>query len=116
MLDLKIIRSESEKIAENCRNRRVEVDIPELLSLDRKVRQLNTELDSLRQERNEISNTMKQQLSQEERSPLIERSKALRKEESSKEERFNELKEERDRLHRMIPNLSHPESPLGKNG
>ena len=114
MLDLKIIRSESEKIAENCRNRNVEVDIPELLSLDKEVRQLNTELNSLRQERNEISNNMKQQLSQEKRSHLIERSKALRKEESSKEERFNELKEERDRLHRMIPNLSHPESPLGK--
>ena len=62
MLDLKIIRSESEKIAENCLNRNVEVDIPELLSLDREVRQLNTELDSLRQERNEISNNMKQQV------------------------------------------------------
>ena len=86
MLDLKIIRSESEKIAENCLNRNVEVDIPELLSLDREVRQLNTELDSLRQERNEISNNIKQQLSQEERRPLIERSKALREEENNKEE------------------------------
>ena len=62
MLDLKIIRSESEKIAENCRNRNVEVDIPELLKLDREVRRMNTELDSLRHERNEISNSMKQQL------------------------------------------------------
>ena len=34
MLDLKLIRSQSETIAENCKNRNLDLDIPELLRLD----------------------------------------------------------------------------------
>ena len=113
MLDLKLIRSQSETIAENCKNRNLDLDIPELLRLDEEVRAMNTQLDTIRQQRNEISKTMKQPLSQEERQPLIESSKSLRDEESKLEENFRELKEKRDDLHRMIPNLTHPDSPIG---
>ena len=113
MLDLKLIRSQSETIAENCKNRNLDLDIPELLRLDEEVRAMNTQLDTIRQQRNEISKTMKQPLSQEERQPLIESSKSLRDEESKLEESFRELKEKRDDLHRMIPNLTHPDSPIG---
>ena len=113
MLDLKLIRSQSETIAENCKNRNLDLDIPELLRLDEEVRAMNTQLDTIRQQRNEISKTMKQPLSQEERQPLIESSKSLRDEESKLEESFRELKDKRDDLHRMIPNLTHPDSPIG---
>ena len=113
MLDLKLIRSQSETIAENCKNRNLDLDIPKLLRLDEEVRAMNTQLDTIRQQRNEISKTMKQPLSQEERQPLIESSKSLRDEESKLEESFRELKEKRDDLHRMIPNLTHPDSPIG---
>ena len=78
MLDLKLIRSQPELIAENCQKRNVNVDIEELLKLDEKVRQTTTEVDSLRQIRNDISNKMKGTLSVEERHPLIEESKQLR--------------------------------------
>ena len=72
MLDLKLIRSQSETIEENCKNRNLDLDIPELLRLDEEVRAMNTHLDTIRQQRNDISKTMKQLLSQEERQPLIE--------------------------------------------
>ena len=55
MLDLKLIRSQSETIAENCKNRNLDLDIPELLRLDEEVRAMNTQLDTIRQQRNEIS-------------------------------------------------------------
>ena len=93
MLDLKLIRSQRETIAENCKNRNLDLDIPELLRLDEEVRAMNTQLDTIRQQRNEISKTMKQLLSQEERKPLIESSKSLRDEEGKLEENFRELKE-----------------------
>ena len=56
MLDLKLIRSQPELIAENCQKRNVNVDIEKLLKLDEKVRQTTTEVDSFRQIRNAISN------------------------------------------------------------
>ena len=56
MLDLKIIRSQPEVIAENCRKRNVDVDIEKLLVLDEQVRQITSEVDSVRQRRNDISN------------------------------------------------------------
>ena len=85
MLDLKIIRSQPEVIAENCRKRNVDVDIEKLLALDEQVRQITSEVDSVRQRRNDISNKMKGKIPPEERQPLIEESKNLREEESEKD-------------------------------
>ena len=95
MLDLKLIRSQPELIANNCRKRNVNVDIEKLLKLDEKVRQTTTEVDSFRQIRNEISNKMKGNLSAEERHPLIEESKQLRDKETEKESLLRELIEQR---------------------
>ena len=111
MLDLKLIRSKPELIGENCRKRNVNVDIEKLLKLDEKVRQTTTEVDSLRQSRNAISNKMKGNLSAEERQPLIEESKQLRDQEAEKESVLRELTEQRLELLKQIPNLTHPDSP-----
>ena len=113
MLDLKLIRSQPELIAENCRKRNVNVDIEKLLKLDEKVRQTTTEVDSFRQIRNDISNKMKGNLSAEERHPLIEESKQLRDKEAEKESLLRELIEQRLELLKQIPNLTHPDSPDG---
>ena len=95
MLDLKLIRSQPELIAENCRKRNVNLDIGKLLKLDEKVRQTTTEVDSFRQIRNDISNKMKVNLSAEERYKLIEESKQLRDKEAEKEFLLRELTEKR---------------------
>ena len=113
MLDLKLIRSQPELIAENCRKRNVNVDIENFLKLDEKVRQTTTEVDSFRQNRNDISNKMKGNLSAEERQPLIEESKQLRDQESEKESLLRELTEQRFDLLKQVPNLTHPDSPEG---
>ncbi len=113
MLDLKLIRSQPEEIAENCRKRNVHVDIEKLLELDEQVRQITTEVDSVRQRRNEISKEMKGKIPSDERQPLIEESKNLRNEESEKESFLHELVEQRLNLLKQVPNLTHPDSPEG---
>jgi seryl-tRNA synthetase len=113
MLDLKLIRSQPEEIAENCRKRNVDVDIDKLLMLDEQVRQITTEVDTVRQRRNDISKKMKGKISPEERQPLIEESKILREEESAKESMLRKLLEQRLDLHKQVPNLTHPDSPDG---
>ena len=113
MLDLKLIRSQPEAIAGNCRKRNVHVDIEKLLELDEQVRQITTEVDSVRQRRNEISKEMKGKIPSDERQPLIEESKNLRNEESEKESFLHELVEQRLNLLKQVPNLTHPDSPEG---
>ena len=113
MLDLKLIRSQPEEIAENCRKRNAHVDIEKLLELDEQVRQITTEVDSVRQRRNEISKEMKGKIPSDERQPLIEESKNLRNEESEKESFLHELVEQRLNLLKQVPNLTHPDSPEG---
>ena len=113
MLDLKLIRSQPEEIARNCRKRNVHVDIEKLLELDEQVRQITTEVDSVRQRRNEISKEMKGKIPSDERQPLIEESKNLRNEESEKESFLHELVEQRLNLLKQVPNLTHPDSPEG---
>ena len=113
MLDLKLIRSQPEEIADNCRRRNVDVDIEKLLTLDEQVRQITTEVDAVRQRRNDISKKMKGKVSPEERQPLIEESKKLRDEESEKEIMLRGLLEQRLELHMQVPNLTHPDSPDG---
>ena len=113
MLDLKLIRSQPEEIAENCRKRNAHVDIEKLLELDEQVRQITTEVDSIRQRRNEISKEMKGKIPSDEPQPLIEESKNLRNEESEKESFLHELVEQRLNLLKQVPNLTHPDSPEG---
>ena len=113
MLDLKLIRSQPELIAKNCRKRNVNVDIEKLLKLDEKVRQTTTEVDSFRQSRNEISNKIKGNLSAEERQPLIEESKLLRDQEIKKESLLRELNEQKIELLKQVRHLTHPDSPEG---
>ena len=113
MLDLKLIRSQPEEIAANCRKRNVHVDIEKLLVIDEQVRQITTEVDSVRQRRNEISKEMKGEIPSDESRPLIEESKNLRNEESEKESFLHELVEQRLNLLKQVPNLTHPDSPEG---
>ncbi len=113
MLDLKFIRNNSKAVAKNCLDRNITVDVDTLLQLDEQVRQNTTEVDSVRQRRNEISSKMKGKLPPEERQPLIEESKKLRNEESEKESQLKELTKQRLVLHKQIPNMTHPDSPLG---
>jgi len=113
MLDLKLIRSQPKEIAENCRIRNVNVDIERLLVLDEQVRQINTEIDSIREKRNDISEKMKDNISRIERQPLINESKFLREQESRKEKIFQQLLDQRLVLHNQVPNLTHPDSPEG---
>ena len=113
MLDLKLIRSQPEEIAENCRKRNVQVDIEKLLMLDKQVRHITTEADVIRQRRNDISKRMTGKIPPEVRQLLIEESKTLRQEESAKESKLRELIEQRLDLHKQVPNLTHPDSPEG---
>ena len=113
MLDLRVIRQDPEKISENCRNRNLPDLVALLLKQDEIVRSLKGELDTLRQRRNEISNQMKSKLSTDERQTLIEESKSLKQKEEALYLAHQSAEVERGNLLSRIPNLTHPDSPIG---
>ena len=61
MLDIKFVRENPDKVKENIKKKFQDKKLPlvdEVISLDQKIRELKTNGDNLRQERNEISNTI----------------------------------------------------------
>jgi len=114
MLDIKTIRNHPEQIIENCRNRNLQIDIDQLLEWDEQSRQLKSELDAIRQRRNEISQQMKNPLPPDERQPLIEEAKLLREQASEKEKNYETADRSRQELLAQVPNLTHPDSPIGQ--
>ncbi len=114
MLDIKFIRENLELVRENTANRGVKnVDIGNVVALYEDRIQLIQETEGLRQERNENSQKMKGPLSPEERGPLIERGKELKESIAALEERLSAIETELDQGVRAIPNLTHPDVPIG---
>ncbi len=113
MLDLRVIRDRTEEVRANLRNRNVQVDLERLLEADRLVRETIGELEAVRRRRNEIGAKMKGSLPKEERAPLVEEGRGLKEKEPRLESRHRELEAERNELQQQVPNLTHPNAPVG---
>ena len=114
MLDLQFICDNAELVAENCGNRGVDVDVPTVVKLRHRRGDLQQKGDSLRSEQKSVSKQTGQAKSAEDREPLIARGKELRTEVSSAEEELAAVQCELNDLVSQIPNLSHPDAPVGK--
>lgn len=115
MLDMREIRNREQEVRANLRDRNIELDLDALLAADAAEREATVELESVRQRRNEIANSMKNLASQEERAPLIEEGRALKDKEAGLEARCQEAGGRRKTLQSQVPNFSHPDSPIGKD-
>ncbi|HEX5851197.1 MAG TPA: serine--tRNA ligase [Rubrobacter sp.] len=115
MLDLRFIRENVEAVEENCRNRGVEADVGLVIELADRRSALIQELNELRQRQNEMARSVGKERDEERRGRLIEESRAMKERLPSKE---GELHEVEDRLRdeqSKIPNMTHPDSPIGRD-
>ncbi len=108
MLDIKYIRENPELIKENCKKRHVQVDIDTLLQTDEERREIQQNLNQLQQERNQGSK-LKGKPSPEH----IEKMKKIGAEIKQLEESYNQKEELLHELLLQVPNLTHPETPIG---
>ncbi|KKQ28107.1 MAG: Serine-tRNA ligase [Candidatus Magasanikbacteria bacterium GW2011_GWC2_37_14] len=106
MLDIKFIRENVELIKTNCANRHVKVDIEKLVEFDDKRRGMLKRIEDLRASRNQNS---KQKPSEEE----IAKMKIVGEGIKALEVEMQTIDAEYLNLLKQIPNLSHPESPIG---
>ncbi len=113
MLDLQYICDHLDEVKANCQNRGVQVDISPILSLRDQRRDFITQGDALRKEQKENSGKIPK-ASAEEKPALIARGKELRGEVAKIEEQQKLIEQQLYALQSQIPNMTHPDSPVGR--
>lgn len=112
MLDIKFIRENLDLVKNNCLARRVDVDLDKLMELDRVYMSLLQATEKIRAERNRVAEEMRVAENKEE---LVERGKFLKSELAKEEEDLKIVSRQRVELMMVIPNLTHPEVPVGQD-
>jgi seryl-tRNA synthetase len=114
MLDRKFILENAPLVKENCLRRKSPADVDRFVALETQRRALQARLDDLNRQANELSRSIgKADAAQ--REALKAKGRELRAEAQAAEHELAALAAELDAIHRAIPNLSHPNAPLGEN-
>lgn len=115
-VDLKFIRQNVETIRANIEHRKVSADVDKVVALYDELVELQQETDSVRAQRNANADVMKSKaakMSKDERAVYIEQGKALKAQLVDLEERLNALEQNLTKESTAIPNLTHPDVPVG---
>ncbi|GAV83257.1 tRNA-synt_2b domain-containing protein/Seryl_tRNA_N domain-containing protein [Cephalotus follicularis] len=112
-IDFKWIRDNKEAVAVNIKNRNSNANLELVLQLYDKMSHLQKEVEQLRGERNVVANKMKGKLEQSERMRLIEEGKNLKEALMTLEDDLVKLKDELHQEAQCIPNMTHPDVPIG---
>ncbi len=109
----KFILENAELVKQNCINRGVKVDVDRFVSLEEKRKQLQTEVENLNRQANQVSKSIGQAKDPAEREARKEEGRRLREKNQAVQAEIDAIAVELDRIHRSIPNLSHPQAPIG---
>ena len=113
MLDLQFICDHVAEVAENCRNRGVEVDIEKIVRLRQRRSELITAGDGLRHDHKESSSKIPKESDPQQKQTLIARGKELKGEITANEQELRELESELRAEQSLVPNMTHPDAPVG---
>ena len=114
MLDLQFVCENREAVEANCRNRGVAVDLSQLLTLRDQRSKLIVEGDNLRRDQKEISAQIPKTKDADEKQKLIAKGKELREAITANERQVADVEPQLRDVLMGIPNMTHPEAPLGK--
>lgn len=113
-LDFKFIRDNVEDVVSNCQARNAKSAKPELVvDLYQKYLTRNQDLAELQQLRNSNAKKLKKKMSKEERDVLIADGKKYKEQIAGLEQVVEEIEIELQREGQKIPNMTHPEVPVG---
>ncbi len=116
MLDLKFVRANLDKIKDMLAKRGYDLDLSGFERLDKKRREIITEIESLRAKRNEINNKISQKKKKgEDATELIDEMKEISLKIKEKEKELPEIEREFNNFLLLIPNIPHESVPVGKD-
>ena len=114
MLDLQFVCDNLDAVRANCQHRHVAADLDRLLELRELRSQLITAIDKDRQRQNEIAQTIPKEKSPDAKKALVEEGKALKLAAPGVESKLKEIETDLRTILMSIPNMTHPETPLGE--
>ena len=114
MLDIQIIRNETERVKAAVARKKFAVDIDELLSVDAQRRELAGQVDDLRAERKEVASSIPR-LEGEDKSAAIAQGRALRERITELEETQRQTESRFDELMLLVPGLPVDGIPDGSS-
>ncbi|KAL9254510.1 Serine--tRNA ligase, chloroplastic/mitochondrial-like protein [Drosera capensis] len=112
-IDFKWIKENREAVAENIVKRNSNANLGLVIELYEKMLALQKEVERLRGERNVVANKMKGKFDPSERQKLIEEGKILKDGLAVLEEDLLKLTDELQQEAQSIPNMTHPDVPIG---
>jgi seryl-tRNA synthetase len=114
MLDIAYIRENIDAVRTNCKNRGVVADIDAVVRLDDERKRFQKEKDALQAKQNQITDQIKSAgKDKEKREALVAESRAMKEPIAALEAELKKAEAARDAALMAIPNLSHPDAPVG---
>lgn len=115
MLDRKYIVENAADVAQNCTNRGVTADVDRLLELETKRREVLETVQEFNRKANEVSKSIGKAKDDAAREAAKEEGRKLREQKDEAQKEHDQLDGEIVQIQRLIPNLSHPAAPIGKD-
>jgi seryl-tRNA synthetase len=113
MLDRKYIIDNADLVQTNCANRGVTADVARLLSLEKQRRERLTQVEELNRQANEVAKSIGQTKDPAEREARKEEGRTLRDRKDAVQAEHDQLERECLELQSVIPNMTHPNAPVG---
>ena len=115
MLDYKFVKSNLDAVRENICRRNIKADADAVVNLFNERTDITTKIQDLQRIKKDNSKAMNGKLSDAEREELIEKGKKVKEEIATLENRLSQVEENMHREAMRLPNMTHPESPTGKD-
>ncbi len=115
MLDAKYIAQNAELVQENCTNRGVTADVGRFVHLEARRKLQQTEVEQLNRQANDVSKSIGKTKDPDQREARKAEGRRLREQKSELEKQLDEIVAELKSIRAGIPNMSHPDAPIGKD-
>ncbi|MDR1493267.1 MAG: serine--tRNA ligase [Planctomycetaceae bacterium] len=113
MLDRKFILDNAELVKKNCSDRGVVVDVDRFTTLESLRKEKQQHLEDLNRRANDISKQIGKSKSPDEKLKFVEEGRDVREMTTATKCELDEISDESDKIHRAIPNMAHPNAPIG---
>src|SRR5438874_511927 len=113
MLDAQFIRDNLAAVKTNCANRNVKADVDRVVQLDDERKRLIHETQALQQRQNEVAKLISKEKDKDKKAPLIQEGRELREKVGGLEAQSKQIADDLKAVLNTIPNMSHPDAPVG---
>ena len=115
MLDIQYIRKHTDEVKQAVINKRLVVDVDQLLSVDKERVKLLQEIEELQSLKNDLNAMVSSAKDADERAEYIAKGKEIKAILEVKEPEYEVIKKEYDRLMVLMPTVPSEDTPLGKS-